>query len=98
LGKYLSATRRSLRQPVMEAMLLAIPWLFLVAWVVNAVAMIAFPVRWAAMHRKVYGDRSNIPKMGDTASGRRQIRVPGCAFLPGGLVMIRGLILGMRQG
>jgi hypothetical protein len=49
-------TRRSLRRPVMEAILIAIPWLFLIAWVGNAVAMIAVPVRWAATLRDVYGD------------------------------------------
>ena len=78
--------------------MLLITWLFLAGIVANAVAMIAAPLRWTAMLRNVYGHRSNLPDMGNTESGRRRIRVLGCGFLLGGLVMIRGRIEGMRQG
>jgi hypothetical protein len=77
---------------------LVIAWLFLAGWVANGVAMVAAPLRWTAMLRNVYGHRSNLPEMGNTDSGRRRIRVLGCGFLLGGLVMIRGLVEGMRQG
>jgi hypothetical protein len=77
---------------------LVIPWLILAGMVVNAVAMIAAPLRWTAILRNVYGRRSNLPEMGNSASGRRRIRVLGCGFLLAALVMIRGLVEGMRQG